>query len=115
DGRIAISFWNGAPAEAPVTLRARPVANLSASASSAPRQRLEERAHQNREIVYFLQQPETHAFDLYHDYTEARVGTSYYINEVRAGSTVSKPSARNLDTGELLKWEVLKGEAITNA
>ena len=44
-----------------------------------------------------------------------RPGTSTYINEVRAGSTVSKPSARNLDTGEELKWEVLKGDAITKA
>jgi hypothetical protein len=77
--------------------------------------RLDERAHQNREIVYFLQQPETHAFDLYHDYTESRPGTSFYINEVRAGSTVSKPRARNLDTGEELKWEVLKGDAIKTA
>jgi len=29
--------------------------------------RLSERAHQDREIVYFLQQPDTHAFALYHD------------------------------------------------
>ena len=79
------------------------------------RARLDERAHQNREIVYFLQQPETHAFDLYHDYTESRPGMSTYLNEVRAGSTVSKPSARNLDSGEELKWEVLKGDAITKA
>jgi hypothetical protein len=28
---------------------------------------------------------------------------------------VAKPSARNLDTGEPLRWEVLKGEAITRA
>ena len=60
--------------------------------------------------MYFLQQPETHAFDLYHDYTESRVGASTYINEVRAGSTVSNPRAKNLDTGEDLKWEILKGE-----
>jgi hypothetical protein len=115
DGRIGISFWNSTPAEAPVTVRARPVANLPGGKSGAPAQRLDERAHQNREIVYFLQQPETHAFDLYHDYTESRAGTSYYINEVRAGSTVSNPRARNLDTGEELKWEILKGDAITKA
>jgi hypothetical protein len=115
DGRVGISFWNNTPAEAPVTLRARPVNGLTGAKSSAPANRLDERAHQNREIVYFLQQPETHAFDLYHDYTESRVGTSFYINEVRAGSTVSNPRARNLDTGEDLKWEVLKGEAITKA
>ena len=114
DGRIGISFWNNTPAEAPLTLRARPVAGLSAGTSSAAR-RLGERARQNREIVYFLQQPETHAFDLYHDYTESRPGTSTYLNEVRGGSTVSNPHARNLDTGEDLKWEILKGDAITAA
>jgi hypothetical protein len=117
DGRVGISFWNATPAEAPLTLRARPAAGLGATKTAVPgvAARLDERAHQNRKIVYFLQPPETHAFDLYHDYTESRPGTSTYVNEVRAGSTVSKPSARNLDTGEELKWEVLKGDAITQA
>ena len=120
DGRVAISFWNGTPAEAPLQLRARPARAMAASAAdlrAAPgvRSRLDERAHQNREIVYFLQQPETHAFDLYHDYTESRPGVSSYLNEVRAGSTVSEPSAQDLDSGEELRWEVLKGDAITKA
>ena len=77
--------------------------------------RLDERAHQNREIVYFLRQPETSAFDLYHDYTESRAGTSTYLNIVRAGSTVSGPRALNLDTGESLAFETLKGDAIVRA
>ena len=127
DGRVGISFWNGTPAEAPLILRARPAANMkaasapprtasnAATSSSGAAARLDERAHQNREIVYFLQQPETHAFDLYHDYTESRVGTSTYLNIVRAGSSVSNPRARNLDTGEDLPHEVLKGDAITRA
>src|SRR5512141_2818925 len=34
---------------------------------------------------------------------------------MRGGSTVTKPSAKNLDTGEDLKWEILKGDAITRA
>ncbi len=114
DGRIAISFWNATPAEAPLILRAKPAAQLSASASSVAN-RIAERANQTREIVYFLQQPETHAFDLYHDYTESKVGVDYYVNVVRAGSAVSKPSARNLDSGDPIKFEVLKGAAITKA
>jgi hypothetical protein len=114
DGRVGISFWNSAPSEAAVTMRAKPVAELAAGKSSVA-SRLDERAHQNREIVYFLQQPETHAFDLYHDYTESRVGTGMYVNEVRAGSTVANPRARNLDTGDDLKFEILKGDAITRA
>jgi hypothetical protein len=115
DGRIKISFWNATPAEAPLVLRARKVATLPPKPSSVPPARLDERAYQNREIVYFLQQPESHAFDLYHDYTESRPGTSTYLNVVRAGSTVSKPSARNLDTGEMLAHEVVVGDAITKA
>ena len=127
DGRVAITFWNATPAEAPLVLRARkatgmqsPSASLAGGSGTAAAgmnaaARLDERAHQNREIVYFLQQPETHAFDLYHDYTESRPGTSTYLNVVRAGSTVANPSARNLDTGEDLVHEVLRGDAITRA
>jgi hypothetical protein len=104
DGRIGISFWNSTPSEAAVTVRARP-ANLPGGESSVAA-RLGERARQSREIVYYLQQPETHAFDLFHDYTETRPGTAAYLNIVRAGSTVSNPRARNLDTGEDLKWDI---------
>ena len=114
DGRVGISFWNTTPSEAAVTLRARPV-QARPGAPSSVAARLDERAHQNRKIVYFLQQPETHSFDLFHDYTESRPGTSTYVNEVRGGSTVSGPRARNLDTGDELKWEVLRGDAITRA
>lgn len=114
DGRVAISFWNNTPASAPLTLRALPSRALAAGRSSMAA-RLGERAFQDREITYFLQQPETHAFDLFHDFTEKRAGTSTYLNVVRAGSTVSNPGARDLDTGEELAWEVLKGDAITRA
>src|SRR3954462_1747516 len=52
DGRVGISFWNNTPSEAAVTLRARP-ARIDAR-TSAVASRLDERARQNREIVYFL-------------------------------------------------------------
>jgi hypothetical protein len=77
--------------------------------------RLSERARQDREIVYFLQPPETHAFDLYHDYTESRPGVDNYLNIVRGGSKVSNPSALILDTGETLVVETLRGTKITEA
>jgi hypothetical protein len=77
--------------------------------------RLAQRAHQDREIVYFLEPPETHAFALYHDYTESRPGVDKYLNVVRAGSAVSRPSATILDTGEPLAWEVLRGDALAKA
>lgn len=139
DGRLRVSFMNIGPGPSPLTVRARPLAKAAGAASPAgapaatgaqPRSpappgapaprpsaaaRLAERARQDREIVYFLQQPETHAFALYHDYTERRPGTDTYLNVVRAGSRVSNPSARLLDTGEALKVETLKGEAVTSA
>lgn len=77
--------------------------------------RLSERARQDREIVYFLQPPETHAFFLYHDFTETREGTDRYLNVVRTGSSVSNPKAVALDTGEALAVETLRGDAITKA
>lgn len=77
--------------------------------------RLSERARQDREIVYFLQQPETNSFDLYHDYTESRPGVDKYVNVVRAGSKASNPSAVILDTGEKLTVETLRGNQITAA
>src|SRR5216683_2028120 len=80
DGRIAISFMNGSGAEAPLIVKGKlgaqtgagavPRAPGSAKSWEAPfegeteKERLSERAHEDREIVYFLQQPETHAFRL---------------------------------------------------
>jgi hypothetical protein len=87
----------------------------AAPADAAPRDaplnqvRVSDRAIQDREIVYFLKQPETHAFSLYHDYTAAREGEHQYVNVVRAGSSVSEPSAKILDTGEDLKTRTLTG------
>ena len=101
---LAVLMAGGAAAQA----RPRP-------SSAALANRLEERAAQSREIVYFLRQPETHTFDLYHDYTEARAGVDKYLNVVRAGSTVSNPAALVLDTGERLETRTLKGDAITRA
>jgi hypothetical protein len=100
---------------------AKPAALTSNRSWEAPpaqgpteRQRLAERAHLDRDIVYFLQEPATHAFSLYHDYTESRPGTDKYINIVRTGSQSSNPSTYVLDTGEELKHEILKGAAITD-
>jgi hypothetical protein len=125
DGRVQISFMHQPPGEAALVVKARPGARTGDSARPRPltnarswegpgqgateRARLSERAHQDRDIVYFLQEPSTHSFSLYHDYTEAREGTDKYLNVVRTGSTVSKPSGRILDTGEAMKVDVLTG------
>lgn len=109
DGRLAISFLTAGPDAASLELRALPARRAGAPGPS----RVSERAAQTREIVYFLQPPETHAFDLYHDYTETRPGIGRYLNVVRAGSRVSNPGAILLDTGEQLPVRTLRGEAIT--
>ena len=125
DGRIGISFVNGSESEAPLVLRAAKGAQTGAAAAPKPatqqrswespfegeteEDRLAERAHQDRDIVYFLQQPESHAFALYHDYTESRPGINGYANVVRTGSTASNPSASILDTGEVLQAKEMSG------
>jgi hypothetical protein len=131
DGRIAVSFMNAGAEEARLILRAKPGAQAGPSALPHPstekrsweapfageteRERLAERAHQDRDIVYFLQQPETHAFSLYHDYTESRPGMDKYLNVVREGSTVSDPSAYVLDTGEKLATRLMTGADLAAA
>ncbi len=121
DGRVQVSFMNPGPAAAPLVIRAKPglaafkpslgtargAATTAGLASQATR--LNERAHQDREIVYFLKDPASNSFSLYHDYTESRPGVKNYFNVVRPGSRVSNPSAKVLDSGEDLKVETLSG------
>jgi hypothetical protein len=137
DGRIKVSFLNTGPAAVPYRIRARPLPPSASRPTSrgqetpgghpepppatgrAPRAvarvgyTFDERAFQDREIVYFLQDPDSHAFRLFHDYTETRPGVDRYLNVVRAGSKASNPEAYLLDTGERLEVETLRGEAIT--
>jgi hypothetical protein len=124
DGRIAVSFINSFPGPAGLVLKGRalprpppasaPASLASPAAPGSPDAPVSERAREETEIVYFLRQPETHSFRLYHDFTERREGTDRYLNLVRAGSRVSEPAARNLDTGEPLPTEILRGDAIAN-
>lgn len=131
DGRIAVSFLNPSAGEAPLVLRGKLGAQTGTAAAPHPatqtrswesplqgeteRARLSERAHQDRDIVYFLQQPETHAFSLYHDYTESHEGADKYLNIVREGSRVSDPSAYILDTGEKLSTKMMTGAELAAA
>ena len=121
DGRVEVSFMNPGPAAAPLVIKARPglapfkpalptTRGAPSTTSLAPQAaRLVERAHQDREIVYFLNDPDSHSFSLYHDYTETRPGVQHYFNVVRAGSRVSNPSAKSLDSGATLQVETING------
>jgi hypothetical protein len=138
DGRIRLSFMNIGPSSvsyevraarlpggsdvlAPIDTRAALPGYEPETAISPPTPlgvRLDHqvslRAAQDREIVYYLQQPETHAFRLFHDYTERRPGMDRYLNVVRTGSSASDPEAFLLDTGERLQVETLRGREITD-
>jgi hypothetical protein len=121
DGRVMITFLNTSAAAAPLVIRAKPglaafKPKVPATAGTATTMRLasqasrlSDRAHQDREIVYFPNEPSTHSFSLYHDYTESRPGVAHYFNVVRAGSTVSNPSAVLLDTGAALQVDTISG------
>lgn len=138
DGRLRVSFLHRSPGPALLRVEARPIATAPPRAEApdadafvqnrpavsvtrpgsarlnVPRgHSSDERAFQDREIVYFLQEPESHSFRLYHDYTEGRVGMDRYLNVVRPGSRASDPSAYVLDTGEKLRVETLRGKEIS--
>jgi hypothetical protein len=113
DGRLRVSLMHTGPEALPVTIEAR--RSAVARLGGPEEERLSERAHQDRTIVYSLQPPETHAFDLYHDYTESQPGVDRYLNVVRTGSAASRPSARVLDTGEALTVETRSGEELLKA
>jgi hypothetical protein len=145
DGRVSLSFMSQAPSPAlteaanvtaPVVqtlvVKMRTGARTGPGAAPTPltdkrswepaptqgpaeRSRLGDRSHGDRDIVYYLQDPSTNSFSLFHDYTESRAGVDNYVNVVRTGSKVSNPSAIILDTGEVLKDEILRGAAVTAA
>lgn len=132
DGRIRVSFMNAGPASVPYRVEARrlpgdvsgerraspsagnatPMSNVQQADGARMGYEFGERAFENRDITYFLMQPETNSFRLFHDYTETRPGTDRYLNVVRSGSKVSDPEAVLLDTGEQLRVETLRGDAI---
>jgi hypothetical protein len=124
DGRVQLSFMNFSAAAAPVMIRAKPglapftpklptTGGAQATVALASQaSRLSERAHQDREIVYVLNEPASNSFSLYHDYTESRPGVQHYFNVVRAGSRVSNPRAKVLDSGEEVKVETITGTEV---
>ena len=71
------------------------------------------RAEQDREIRYWLLDPETHQFKISHDFTITRVGQKSAHSFVRKGSTVSEDAKMyNLDTGEPLPTKNVSGKSV---
>lgn len=72
------------------------------------------RAEQDREIRYWLLDPDTHQFKISHDFNVSRVGQKYVHSFVRRGSVVNQSQIFDLDTGEQLKTYNVTGKQ-TNA
>jgi len=70
------------------------------------------RAEQDREIRYWLLDPQTHQFRISHDFNVTRVGQRYVHSFVRKGSVVSDSQIFDLDTGEQLKTYNVKGKEV---
>jgi hypothetical protein len=71
------------------------------------------RSEQDREIRYWLLEPDTHQFKTSHDFTITRVGQKYAHSFVRKGSTVNEDAQMfNLDTGEKLKTTNVSGKSV---
>jgi hypothetical protein len=71
------------------------------------------RAEQDREIRYWLLEPETHQFKISHDFTITRVGQKSAHSFVRKGSTVNADAQMyNLDTGEALPTKNVSGKSV---
>lgn len=121
DGRVMITFQNPGPAAAPLRITAAPglpaftpswpttAGGTSWRSALSQADRLVDRAHQDREAVFRLDAPDTHAFEIEHDFTETRVGVGHYVEILAAGAGVTQPAVRHLDTGETLTMETLTG------
>jgi hypothetical protein len=72
------------------------------------------RAEQDREIRYWLLDPDTHQFKISHDFNVIRIGQKYVHSFVRKGSMVTQSQIFDLDTGEQLKTHNVTGKD-TNA
>ncbi len=83
---------------------------LAALCASLPAQ--EHRAEQDREITYWLLPPDTHQFQISHDFNVSRTGQKSVHSFVRKGSAVTKARMIDLDTGEELKTYNVSGESV---
>ncbi len=71
------------------------------------------RAEQDREIRYWLQEPQTHQFRISHDFTITLAGQKSAHSFVRKGSTVGEDAKMyNLDTGEALATKNVSGKSV---
>jgi hypothetical protein len=83
-----------------------------ALASAAPAAAQFQRAEQDREITYWLLEPDTHRFRISHDFTVTRAGQASVHSFVRKGSTVTEAKMVDLDTGLPLRTHNVTGREV---
>jgi hypothetical protein len=70
------------------------------------------RAEQDREIHYWLLDPDSHQFKISHDFTVSKTGQKYVHSFVRKGSVVTKSIVIDLDTGQELETTNVTGKSV---
>ncbi len=70
------------------------------------------RAEQDREIHYWLLEPDSHQFRISHDFTVSRPGQKYVHSFVRKGSVVTKSIVIDLNTGKQLETYNVTGKSV---
>jgi len=70
------------------------------------------RAEQDREIHYWLLEPDSHQFRISHDFTVSKVGQKYVHSFVRKGSVVTKSVVIDLNTGKELETYNVTGKSV---
>jgi hypothetical protein len=72
------------------------------------------RAEQDREIHYWLLEPDSHQFRISHDFTVSKPGQKYVHSFVRKGSVVTKSIVIDLNTGKELKTYNVTGKSVND-
>jgi hypothetical protein len=72
------------------------------------------RAEQDREIRYWLLDPDSHQFRISHDFTVSKVGQKSVHSFVRKGSVVTKSIVIDLNTGKELKTYNVTGKSVND-
>jgi hypothetical protein len=70
------------------------------------------RAEQDREIHYWLLEPDSHQFRISHDFTVSKVGQKYVHSFVRKGSVVTKSIVIDLNSGKELETYNVTGKSV---
>jgi len=127
NGRVKVSMVNDREDELQVRIKARKISvdrtdrheNQDAALQTQIVQTLPpapehfHRAEDDREITYWLLEPDSHQFRFSHDFNITRPGQKYAHSFVRKGSNVSPETTFiDLDSGKRLKTSIVTGKEV---